>query len=193
MSRPLVEITGFEELQRKIQLLGNDRKKRTEILKILRKVAQATVKAMRREAPVHKRKTLYARHGKKQDRGTLQKSIGTITGKDPVNAKLYVGARAKGSNDGYFGSWVNDGHRIFNKFTVRGSTRDSRGRFVSLALKSDAKRRGNKKGSVSMGDTKANDFSGRAYDQTKGGVTADAESSVAAYIQKRIDALGNGR
>lgn len=35
----------------------------------------------------------------------------------------------------------------------------------------------------------ANSFIDKAYDQTKGGVTADAEKRVAKYIQKQIDRL----
>ena len=35
----------------------------------------------------------------------------------------------------------------------------------------------------------ANPFIGKAYEQTKGGVTADAEKRVAKYIQKQIDRL----
>ena len=35
----------------------------------------------------------------------------------------------------------------------------------------------------------ANPFMNRAYEQTKGGVTADAEAKVTAYIQKQIDRL----
>lgn len=37
---------------------------------------------------------------------------------------------------------------------------------------------------------KANPFMKRAYQQTKGKVTADAENKVAKYIQKQIDKLG---
>lgn len=155
MSKSLVEIQGFAELQRQLKQLGNDKIKKREMLKVLGQVANPTVKAARGQAPISKRS--HVQSGKRSRRviqpGNLKKSIGKITGRRGLgknNAVIYVGPKSKGrKNDGWYGKFVQHG-------TVRQS---------------------------------ANPFMKRAYQQTKGGVTADAEIKVMRYIQKQIDRL----
>lgn len=117
MSKSIVDITGFKELNAKIKTLPDKVKKR-EMLKVLRIAAKPTVAAARQEAPVgdkvHKR---YSRRDGSvlgvYDPGNLRKSIGNITGKKGLgraNAVLYVGPRSKGKKyDGYYGHMVHSG------------------------------------------------------------------------------------
>jgi HK97 gp10 family phage protein len=171
MSKPLVEITGFPELQAQIKRLATDREKVSETRKVLRKVAQATVKAARSEAPVAKR--VHIARKTKIEPGTLRKSIGVITGKNKENPTVFVGPRAKGTNKGWYGHFVHNNTNVY---------RSGFKRKRSAAAKSF-----NAAGAVAV--RKGNPFMTRAYNLTKGGVTAGAEKQVAAYIQKRINAL----
>ena len=154
MSKSLVEIKGFTELQRQIQKLPDKVKKR-EMLKVLGQVANSTLKAARLNVPVSKKEHLISgkRTRKVIQPGNLYKSLGKIKGKKGLgkeNAVLYVGPRSKGKkNDGFYGAWVHEG-------TVK---------------------------------QKANPFMDRAYNQTKGRVTADAETRVTRYVQRQIDRL----
>lgn len=112
MSKQLVEITGFKELQRKIELLGNDRVKRREMLKLLRQASKATVKAARAIAPISKKEHVISgkRSRKVIQPGQLKKSIGNITGKSKTKAVIYVGPRTKGKvHDGFYGAFVHGG------------------------------------------------------------------------------------
>lgn len=173
MSKDLVEITGFNVLRNKIKQLETDKAKRREIIPILRKVAQATVKAARNAAPVSKQ----PHRGRTRviQPGNLKKSIGTITGKkgkSSTNAVVYVGPRTKGKFDGYYGAWVHDGVNLYRG----GFKRNRRGN--RAANQRAAKRK-----------TEGNPYMTKAYNQTRGKVTAEAEQKVAAYIQKRIDRL----
>lgn len=159
MSKALVEITGFKDLEQKLKALANDKQKKTEILRILRKVAQATVKAARRNAPKSKKAHLISgkRTRKVIQPGNLAKSVGTITGRKGgarINPTVYVGPRAKGKHDGFYGNWVEYGHKV--------------------------------KGG---GKSRALPFMKTTYSQTKGQVTKESEQQVAKYIQKRINAL----
>jgi len=175
MSKKIVDIEGFEVLQRKIKKLGNDKDKKREVLNILRQVAKPTVNAARSLAPQsskpHRaRKTLI-------NPGNLKKSIGTITGKKgnaKINPTIYVGARVKGRHDGFYAAWVHEGVNIYRK----GFKRNRSG-------KKDI----NASGAASR--TKANPFLDNAYKQTQGRVTAEAEKRVTKFIQRRINKLSN--
>ena len=172
MSKNLVEITGFDVLRDKIKQLETDKAKRREIIPILRKVAQATVKAARNAAPVSK-KPHRGRTNVIQP-GNLKKSIGTITGKkgnSRTNAVVYVGPRTRGKFDGYYGGWVHEGVNLYRG----GFKRNRRGRGANNKF---AKRK-----------TEGQPYMTQAYNQTKGKVTNEAEQKVAAFIQKRIDRL----
>ena len=154
MTKSLIEIKGFAELEAKIKQLP-DKVKRAEMLKILGQVANPTVSAARANAPQSKKEHLISgkRTRKVVQPGNLKKSIGKITGKRGLgkqNAVLYVGPKSKGKkNDGWYGMFV-------------------------------------EKGTVKQ---QSNPFMNRAYEQTKGGVTANAEVKVTKYIQKQIDRL----
>lgn len=173
MNKSVVEIEGFDVLQRKITLLADDRDKQREVKAILRRVARPTVKAAQGFAPQSKkphraRKTLI-------NPGNLKKSIGTITGRkgnSKKNPTIYVGPRVRGKYDGFYGAWVHEGVNIYRK----GFKRNRKGN-----------RDYNAAGAASR--TKAQPFMDKAYNVTKGKVTADAEKSVAAFIQKRINKL----
>lgn len=175
MNKSIVEIEGFDVLQRKIKQLGDDRDKQREVKAILRRVARPTVKAARSFAPKssqpHRaRKTLI-------NPGNLKKSIGTITGRkgnSKKNPTIYVGPRVKGKHDGFYGAWVHDGVNIYRKGFKRN-------------------RKGNKGYNASGAKTRTNPqpYMDKAYNATKGKVTADAEKGVAKFIQKKIDKLSN--
>lgn len=163
----LVEITGFRELQEKIKLLADDKDKRREVLLILRQVAKPTLQAAKSFAPISK-KTHRAR-GKMIAPGNLKKSLGNITGKSD-NPTIYVGARAKGNNDGWYAHFVEKGHNIYNKGYKR-------------------KHKAGANDHAAKGKTKATPFMAKAYQATGGQVTSDAEQKVAAFIQRRINKL----
>lgn len=157
MSKSIVEITGFKELNQKIKLLPDKVKKR-EMLKVLRIVAKPTVAAARAQAPTGDKP--HKRYSRKDGSvlgsylpGNLKKSLGNITGKRGLgksNAVIYVGPRSKGKKyDGYYGGMVHGGTK----------------------------------------HQKANPFMDRAYAQTKGQVTAEAEIKTAKFLQRQIDKL----
>ncbi|OIQ16549.1 MAG: hypothetical protein BM557_09550 [Flavobacterium sp. MedPE-SWcel] len=176
MTKSLIEIEGFDELQRKIKLLADDKSKRREAISVLRKVAGSTVKVARNEAPVSKK--AHVARKKKVSPGNLKKSIGVIVGRKgdaKINPTVYVGPRTKGKNFGFYGHFVEYGHNIYKAGFRR--------------KRSSSKRAKAHNTTGSKSKTKANPFMGRAYNRTKGRVTADAEKSVARFIQKRIDKL----
>jgi HK97 gp10 family phage protein len=180
MSSPLVEITGFAELQRKLILLADDKKKKAPMLRVLRKVAQGTIKAAKRNAPVSKQAHLISgkRTRKIVQPKNLSKSIGAITGKKgaaKTNPTIYVGPRTKGINDGFYGNFVEYGHNIYSKGFKRKR---------SASAKAKAHNAGGAKSR-----TTAIPFMRDTYDQTKGQVTAEAEKGVVAFIQKEINKL----
>lgn len=168
MSRPFFEIEGYSELLEKIRQLSNDKDKKKEVLVLLRQVSQSTIKVARGLVPVS-RKSHVAR-GKIIMPGNLKKSIGNITGRSD-NPTIYVGPRAKGVFNGWYGYFVHDGVNIYNKGYVRRRSRGANNR-------AGVKKR-----------TTGNPFMTKAYDITGGQVTADAERKMAEFIQRRIDKL----
>lgn len=162
-----IQVTGFEELKRKITALASDKDKKREMLLILRQIAKPTLQAARVLAPISK-KTHKAR-GVSINPGNLKKSLGNITGKS-ADPTIYVGARAKGQNKGWYAHFVHDGVNVYSKGFKR--------KHKKGANSSAAKRR-----------TAANPFLNKAYESTKNGVTADAERQMARFIQRRIDKL----
>lgn len=174
MSKPLIEVQGFDELQAKVKQFANDKQKKQAILPVLRSVAQGTVKAARNEAPKSKKKHVIGgkRTKKTISPGNLKKSIGVITGKrgrSKENPTVYVGPRAKGNFDGFYGGWVEKGHNIY-----KGGFKRKR-------------KKGANNGAGVKSRTKAIPFMQRAYQQTKGQVTSEVEKRVAKVIQKQID------
>lgn len=161
MSKSIVEIQGFDELNKKIKQLGDKVKKR-EMLKILRIATKPTIAAARSNTPVADR--LSTRYKKKAsgggliavyEPGNLKKSIGNIVGKKGAgqqNAVIYVGPRSKGKKyDGWYGAMVHYGTKYFS----------------------------------------GNPFMKKAYEQTQGQVTAKAEQKTIALIQKKINQLSS--
>jgi hypothetical protein len=167
MSRPLIEIEGYPELLAKLRLLADDKDKKKEVLLILRQVANATLKTAQALVPVSKK--AHRARGKLIQPGNLKKSLGNITGKGQ-NPTIYIGPRAKGSNDGWYGHFVHNGHNIYAKGYRR---KRIKGANMQAALKR----------------TNGNPYMTKAYEATNGQVTADAEKKITAFIQRRINIL----
>lgn len=105
MSRSIVEIEGFAELERKLKGLPDKVKKR-EVLKILGQVANSTVSAARSEAPISKKK--HSISGKTRAYrlfmpGNLKKSIGKKVLRNAKNPMLVVRANSGKTYDGFYG------------------------------------------------------------------------------------------
>jgi hypothetical protein len=159
MSKPLIEVTGFKELQDKIKLIADDKTKRAEVLKILRVVARPTVQAARNLAPRSKKPHTISGKRTRQiiQPGNLSKSIGPITSKSE-NPTILVGPRVKGKFNAFYGAFVESGRKIQGK---------------------------------NGGKTIGKFYMRKSFELTKGAVTADAETKVAAYIQKQINRLSS--
>lgn len=97
MSVQVVQIEGFQELQQKLKVLGDDRGKRKSVERVLRKAARSTVVAARGEVPVRT--------------GNLKKSIGVVRARRSRDPLLYVGPRGgrRYKNDGFYGGFVEQG------------------------------------------------------------------------------------
>lgn len=162
-----IDVIGFDKLTEQLKRLANDKDKKREVLMILRNVAKPTLSAAKSLAPISK-KTHKAR-GKIITPGNLRKSLGNITGKQE-NPTIYVGARAKGNNNGWYAHFVHNGVNVYNKSYKR---KRVRGANASAAVRT----------------TQGNPFLTKAYAQTNGTVTADAEKQMTAFIQRRINKL----
>lgn len=92
--KELFELEGWDRFLKAVQSLP-DKQKRSELLKVLRRVAKPTVQAAKAAAP-------------RQD-GKLQKSIGVITSRSKTYPSVYAGPRVKGQNAGYHGHLVEFG------------------------------------------------------------------------------------
>lgn len=91
----ITEIQGFAEFERQLKRLP-EKQKRSEILKVLRKVTRPLIQAARANINDHT--------------GNLSRSIGNITGKSREYPNILVGPRAKGKNRGQHGHLVEAGH-----------------------------------------------------------------------------------
>lgn len=167
MSRPVIEIEGYEELMEKLRQLADDKDKKREVMMLLRQIASSTLRVARQLVPISKKP--HIARGKLVQPGNLKKSLGYITGKGS-NPTIYVGPRAKEPNNGWYGHFVHDGINIYRKGFKRKRTRG--------ANASGALRR-----------TSGDPFMTKAYEETNGQVTDDAEAKLAAFIQRRIDKL----
>ena len=99
------KVEGFEQLNRRLKLLP-DRVKRTEVLKIQRRLAKPIIEKYKSELPV--------------DSGTLGRSVKADTvpiRKSDGNPAIAVRPGKKGRNDGYYKFMV------IRKGTKTGSTR----------------------------------------------------------------------
>lgn len=167
MAKALVEITGFKELQSQLKKL-DDKVKRKELVKILGQVANPTVKAAKRLAPLAKPISVGGKTYKRKRRqvnkvlvqseyttGFAKKSIGKKTMRRAKNPMIVVRPKdiAIGGKKKYGGWYV-------RQMLIRGT------KYI-----------------------KPNPFMDKAYDETKGKVTADSEKRVTRYIQRQIDRL----
>lgn len=168
-----IDVEGFEELRQKLLLLANDKDKRRESLVILRQVARPTLAVSKMLVPVSQ-KAHYARR-QKINPGNLKESLGLITGKSKDNPTIYVGPRAKGRFKGWYGHFVHDGHKVYNN---PGQGRNKLKRY-----------RQRRRPEVVSKQVQGNPFLTRAYEQTRGRVTSDAEVKFARFLQRRIDKL----
>lgn len=167
MSKSVVEISGFKELQDLIKDIGNDKVKRRESFTLLRQIAKPTLDVAKQLVPVSKK--VHIARGKKIKPGTLKKSLGNITSKSK-NPTILVGPRAKGKNDGWYGHFVHDGVNIYRKGFKR-------------------KHKKGANNSAALSRTKANPFLRKALSTTEGKVTKDAEQKFEKFLQRRIDKL----
>jgi hypothetical protein len=179
-----LEVTGFEELKAKIKDLANDKDKKKEVTLILRQVARPALMASQFAAPLKKDWKSHIARGKRIQPGNLKKSIGLINSKSS-NPTVYVGARAKNGNDGWYAHMVHDGHAIYRNNENARRTLKS-GRKKSVLARVTNKR----KGSV-VGRVEGNPFFDIAYEQTKSASTADAQDKLTKFIQRRINKLSN--
>lgn len=163
-----IDVIGFDKLEAQLKLLGNDKDKRSETLILLREVAKPTIQAAKQLIPVSKKK--HTARGKVLYPENLKKSIGTITSRRAVNPTVYAGPRAKGSNNGWYGHFVHDGHNIYRRGFKRKHTKG-----------------GNEAGVLSR--TQGNPYMTNAFRATEGVVTVNAEKRMAALIQRRINKL----
>lgn len=175
MNKNLIEVEGFPQLNAKLMKLANDKEKKRPIIQVLRAVASGTAKVAKQEAPVSKKPHVIGgnRTKMKINPGNLKKSIGVINGKRgkaKENPTVYVGPRAKGNNNGFYGAWVELGHNIYKTGFKRKRTKYS----GSGGVKSR---------------TKPNSFMKRAYNKTQGKVTPEVAEKVAKVIQRNIDKL----
>jgi hypothetical protein len=179
-----LEVTGFEELKAKIKDLANDKDKKKEVTLILRQVARPALLASQFAAPLKKDWKSHIARGKRIQPGNLKKSIGLISSKSS-NPTVYVGARAKNGNDGWYAHMVHDGHAIYRNNENAKRTLKS-GRKKSVLARITNKR----KGSV-VGRVEGNPFFDIAYAQTKSATTTDAQDKLTKFIQRRINKLSN--
>lgn len=178
-----ITVTGFDELKRKIELLANDKDKKTEMLLILRQIAKPTLNAARVLAPVEKNNKSHIARGKRIQPGNLKKSIGFITGKG-FNPTIYVGPRVKGNFQGWYGHMVESGHDVYNNPNGKIKQGKNKGKGKSVLARKSRKN----PGSISK-NVAGKFFLKEAEESTKGVVTADAEKRMALFIQRRIDKL----
>lgn len=126
MSKSLVQIEGFDKLERKIKSLSNDKVKRKEVLKILGQVANSTVSVARAEAP--KSKKPHSISGKNRatrvfQPGNLKKSIGKRVMRRARNPMLVVRARSTKKYDGFYG----------RQFVIKGTKKQKANPFMARA------------------------------------------------------------
>ncbi|MCO7721971.1 HK97 gp10 family phage protein [Myroides odoratimimus] len=194
-----VDVQGFQELADKIKKLGDDKDKRREGRLILKQVAKSTLLVAQSLAPVSKERH-YSR-GKYIIPGTLKKSLGVINVRTD-NPSIAIGPRAKSKKfDGWYGHFVEKGHEYFTSATSSRKTfsmiRRTRNVSVTNTRKGSSlnKQRKTKQQRVNLRQagrarkTKPQPFLDKAYEQTKGKVTQDAEKQFAAFIQRRINRL----
>lgn len=170
MSSIKVEVEGFDELINELKKIADDKNKRREALVILRQIARPTLNVAKQEVPIEKNNKAHWARGKKIAPGNLKKSLGLITGRSRENPTIYVGPRAKRGFDGWYGHFVHDGVNVYRKGFKRKHVKGA-----------------NDKAAVTR--RPGNPFLTRAYNQTEGKVTADAEAKFVKFVQRRLKKL----
>jgi HK97 gp10 family phage protein len=171
MSNINISVEGFAELEAKIRALADEKDKRRETLAILREIAKPTLAASRQLVPVSKKP--HVARKRKILPGNLKRALGLIQGRKgnaKINPTIYVGPRVRGSFDGWYGHFVHEGINVYKRGYKR------------------KRKRGANQGAA-IARTKGNPFLRKAYQQTQGQVTADAEKRMAAFLQRRINKL----
>ena len=170
MSKQLVEIKGFQELQRKIRLLGDDKAKTKVMRRILGQAANSTVRAAKTLAPVDGglkvRDKVYKRKKRQVRRVVVQEQYSTGFAKKSIGKKVLTRARnpmiVVRAKDISIGSKKKYGGWYVRQMLIRGTKHISASPFMDKALA-----------------------------QTKSGVVKDLERRMERYIQKEINKLSN--
>lgn len=168
MSKNLVEIEGFEELEAKLKKLGNDKDKIKQVRQLLGQLANPTVKAAQRLAPKDKgifvRGKRYSRVKRQVRKTVVQQNYTTGFAEKSIGKKMLTKARnpmlVVRSKDISIGGKKKYGGFYVRQFLIRGT------KYI-----------------------KANPFMDKAHMQTQGLVTKDAEKRMSRYIQRKIDKL----
>ncbi|TVZ55601.1 hypothetical protein OD91_0856 [Lutibacter sp. Hel_I_33_5] len=168
MSKSLVEITGFNELEKKLKNLTNDKVKSREVRKILGQVANPTVKAAKQLTPsasdIKVNGKSYSRKKRQVRKTVVEENYTAGMGKKSIGKKMLTKAKnpmlVVRARDISIGGKKKYGGFYLRQFILRGTK-----------------------------NIKSNPFMDKAYNQTKGLVTAAAESKITKYIQKAIDRL----
>lgn len=107
------EIEGWDTVIKAIQELGDDRTKRREVLKILRRQAAPTKRVMTKAAPVEKNNRSIKYHRDNSivyKAGNLRRSMKIFTGSNKEYPSVYVGAQAKKpQGSGYYSYFIQYG------------------------------------------------------------------------------------
>ena len=104
------QILGMEGVINEIKLLSDDRMKRLEILKILRRQMKPKLAAVRANTPIAT-KTIKGRNGKVYEPENLKKSFAIKTSPIKKYPNVLMGPR-KGNNakyDGFYAFWIEYG------------------------------------------------------------------------------------
>ena len=169
MPKDVVEITGFRELQAKIKRLPEKVKKR-KVIQILGQVANSTVNKAKALAPVDKGITVrgktYKRKKRQVRKVVVQEEYTTGFAKKSIGKKTMRRARVPmlvvRANDIAIGTKKKYGGWYVRQMLIRGTKH-----------------------------IKGNPFMDKAYNLTKGKVSADAEVKMSKYIQKQINTLNS--
>jgi len=111
----------FAKIKSALKKLGDDKSKRSEILKILRRQVKPAIETMKMEAPIAQNDVKYHRDKSiTYKKGNLRRSIKSFTGKSKEFPSVYVGPNApkkdrirkgqtvkKAEGSGYYGWFVN--------------------------------------------------------------------------------------
>lgn len=106
MAKSLIEIEGFSKLKTILKSLGDDKSKRREVTKLLGQLANPTVKAAKRLAPVSKKPHVQKRRNQSFGTwitpGTGRKSIGKKTMRRAAVPMVTVSPRKNKRVDGWY-------------------------------------------------------------------------------------------